>query len=118
MIKHVITNHLNYEIESFKEYENNILIKEEYYNDKGQFHGTITEYRKNGQRWVETKYKNGKLYGNYRIWQPNGKLAFQCNFKNNQRHGLCITYKENGELENQSTYENGIITKIKIKKYK
>jgi hypothetical protein len=82
MIKHIITNHPNFEIASFKEYQDNVLVKEEYFNDKGQPHGPYRKWYPNGQLFEESTYKNGKEHGSIRLWHHNGQLAEEFHFKN------------------------------------
>jgi antitoxin component YwqK of YwqJK toxin-antitoxin module len=82
MIKHIITNHPNFEIKSFKEYQNDILMKEENYNHKGQPHGLYRTWYENGQLFEESTYKNGKEHGSIRLWHHNGQLAEEFHFKN------------------------------------
>ena len=53
MVKHETTYHPNYELASFKEFQNDILMKEENYNDKGRLYGVYREFT----------YKNDKLDG-------------------------------------------------------
>jgi antitoxin component YwqK of YwqJK toxin-antitoxin module len=51
--------------------------------DDGKKHGKYTSYRKNGQLYTNTTYKNDKI------------------------HGKCISYYENGKVHTDATYQNG-----------
>jgi antitoxin component YwqK of YwqJK toxin-antitoxin module len=104
MIKHVITNHPNFEIKTFKEYVNNVLVKECHYDDKGQLNGLFYE---NGSHHEKFHYINGKIVGLYQRWHPNGQLREQCTFnEKGNREGLSQTWYDNGQLREQFTYNS------------
>jgi antitoxin component YwqK of YwqJK toxin-antitoxin module len=106
MIKHVITNHPNFEIASFKEYINDILVKEEYYNDKGELHGQYRTWHTNGQLFIERNFINGLFHGLCRIWYENGQSYNEATYKDGLRHGLYREWYSNGQLWMECTYIN------------
>jgi len=105
MIKHILTNHPNFEIKTFKEYVNNVLVKECHYDDKGQLNGLFYE---NGCHHEKFYYINGKIVGLYQSWHPNGQLSEQCTFnEKGKREGLTQRWYDNGQLHSEYTYKNG-----------
>ena len=99
MIKHIITNHPNFQIKSFKEYYNNVLVKECHYDDKGELNGLFYE---NGIHHEKFHYLNGKIVGLYQYWHDNGQLAVQCTFnKKGYREGLHQTWYKDGQMHEQ-----------------
>lgn len=73
MIKHVITNHPNFEIKSFKEYLNGILIKEQHFNDSRSWY-------ENGQLSVECTFLRGQFHGIRTQWDDKGNQTSQDTF--------------------------------------
>lgn len=106
MIKHLITNHPNFEIASFKEYVNNVLVKERHYDDKGELNGLFYENEKHHEKFYLI---NRKRIGLYQSWHPNGKLREQCTYnEKGEIEGLYQRWHDNGQLYHQYTYnENG-----------
>jgi antitoxin component YwqK of YwqJK toxin-antitoxin module len=102
MIKHVITNHPNFQIASFKEYVNNVLVKECHYDDKGELNGLFYE---NGSHHEKFHYINGKIVGLYQRWHPNGQLSEQITFnEKGEKEGLYQSWHDNGQLAVQCTF--------------
>lgn len=71
MVKHETTYHPNYELASFKEFQNDILMKEENYNDKGRLYGVYREFT----------YKNDKLDGLYLTRSRDGRVFAEKTYK-------------------------------------
>ena len=107
MIKHIITNHPNFEVKSFKEYINDILVREERYNDKGQLHGIFRRWYLNGQLAKQHTYKNDVRNGTFSYWYENGQVRDVKKYKDGKLHGTCCKWHENGQLENKCSYKDG-----------
>ncbi len=71
MTRHEITHHPNYEVASFKEYHNNLLVREENYNNKGERHGLFSYWGVEFNTRVEAVYENSVRIS-YRLWFSSG----------------------------------------------
>lgn len=132
MIKHVITKYPNYQIKSYKEYNNNILIWEENYDEQGNKHGknnsfswggTNNEFKEeiyykhgikhgmanvldnNGNIFMEVLYLNGKFHGTLKVYSSKG-LSRTIEYVKGKLHGRFVFYKNNNIIERKEIYEN------------
>lgn len=106
MIKHILTHYPNYQIKSYKEYNNDILTHEEYYNTKGNSKATIRGYHPNGMPNIEKNLKNGVLHGTCIEWDSNGIICLKENYKNGLYHGKRYDNKKN--ILKKENYKNGL----------
>tara|TARA_Y100000310_G_scaffold278738_1_gene297417 strand:+ start:89 stop:748 length:660 start_codon:yes stop_codon:yes gene_type:complete len=66
-----------------------------------------TEWYSNGQKEMETHFKNGKPDGLTTNWYSNGQKLFETHFKNGERDGLETEWGENGQKMMESNWKNG-----------
>lgn len=107
MIKHLLTNHPNYNIKSFKEYNNDILIKEEYYNENGRYHGIIKYWFPNGNLMFKVKYKNGKFNGIQKYYWENKNLLEERTYNNNNININIRNYYASGKIKSEINFKFG-----------
>lgn len=141
MIKHILTRYPNYQIKSYKEYYNNILIWQENYDEHGNKHGTNNSSDNDvnyGPIKMQNDYKHGVEHGKHISWYPNGNKAIEAisvngkhhgtlklysltqlyqtiEFVQGLRHGKLITYNTDGKIFKEEIYEYDI--KIKTIKH-
>lgn len=134
MIKHIITRYPNYNLKSFKEYNNDILTWEENYDEDGKKHGRNNSYNKMNDGItikIQTDYNHGVEHGMYKSWYPNGNKCMEVFYINGNEHGTfkfyslkalyqtiqyvngifhgkVITYNSDGSLYKEVIYENNI----------
>ena len=123
MVRQELTFHKNYDIASYKEYHDGILIEEINYNKHGRIHGLYCKwynngnpsvlyhcvngsahglcynYYENGQMESEVSYRDGKRNGVERKWYENGQMASECYFLDNKPTGLARGWLENGNYQ-------------------
>ena len=73
----------------------------------GQQEGTETSYYDDGRKSYQYHYKAGHLDGSYSGWYQNGKKIDEGQYKDGERDGTCRHWYENGQLNTQATYKNG-----------
>ena len=69
--------------------------------------GKVFQFYKNGQKWLETNYKDGKLDGLSESWHENGKKASEVNYKDGKQDGLSVGFHENGQKWREVNWEDG-----------
>lgn len=142
MIKHIITHHPNYNLKSYKEYNDDVLIWEENYDEDGNLHGRNNLHSENivgGAKIIQAYYKHGLKHGMYQSWYDNGNKCMEGLYLNGKSHGTfsiygpkylyqtteyvhgvihgkLISYYSDGTPDKKHIYENGtLITTIKYK---
>jgi len=70
-----------------------------HFNEKGQYHGSVKEWFKNGQLFKIFNYLNGKEKGKQRMYEVNGDIRANYEVINGERFGLiglkkCYTLKK------------------------
>ena len=63
---------------------------------------------KNGQKWVEKKFKDGKGDGLLVEWYKNGQKERESNWKNGKLDGLIVGWHENGQKRGEGNYKDGL----------
>ncbi len=66
--------------------------------------GPVLVSYKNGQRWVETRFKSGKLNGEWISYHPNGKIEMRMRFKSGFQEGVEQTRSSQGGLRRTTNY--------------
>lgn len=61
---------------------------EYYFNDRGEFHGSVKEWYKNGQIFRDFNYIEGKEVGSQRLWKDDGTIKANYEVVNGERFGL------------------------------
>ena len=118
-----------YNLKSYKEYIDNVLIKTELYDKQGnlykvktiqqetsyknnQFHG-INKIWCNGNLYSYGKWKNGKRHGIYKTYYPNSnQLRYEYHFNNGQLNGIYYQWYPNGNIREKAKYKNGKLLQI------
>ena len=106
MIKHKLTHYPNYQIKSFKEFHNDVLRKEEYYDENGRYNGMVRYWFDNGNLMFKLNYKNGMFNGIQRYYFENKKMYQRRTYKNNKLHGHVFEYYYSGKLKRKLKYNN------------
>lgn len=110
MIKHIITYHPNYNLKSYKEYNNDVLVWEENYDEDGNLHGRNNLHSENiaGILKIQVDYKHGLEHGMYKSWDDNGNKCMEGLYLNGKNHG---TFKFYGPkyLYQTTEYVHGVI---------
>ena len=57
-------------------------------NQEKPYTGKLIEYWENGQKLIETNFKNGKAEGLITTWYENGQKAFEINYRNGKKDGV------------------------------
>lgn len=132
MIKHIITRYHNYQIKSYKEYDNDILVWYENFDEDGNKHGMSYAHCNNVKSYCQ--YVHGRKHGKYRLWYSNGDKCVECNyvdglingiynfytkeglyqtteFVNGLKNGLLLTYNVDGSLYRKEIYKNNKLIK-------
>ncbi|WP_339802471.1 toxin-antitoxin system YwqK family antitoxin [Saezia sanguinis] len=93
---------VNLPIDMLKEYSRNGTAGRE-----SPIEGYLVEYRDDGSKFRETRYKNGLRYGEIKVWHSNGQLSDVLPVKNGAGHGIMTMWFENGELSTKIFFNNG-----------
>ena len=104
MIKHQLTHYPSYKLKSYKEYHDDILLREENYDEQGNKHGRY--YMDSGKRILECEYLNGKLNGKYKSFSYYNKETVECIYIDGMIHGTYYLYVKEG-LYKTLEYING-----------
>jgi len=107
MIKHLLTNYPNYNLKSFKEYNNDILVVEENYDIDGNLHGESIKWYDDGKLKEYTVYDHFKKNGAYKKWYPNGQLHTEQYYIDNIQYQTAFEWYESGELYQTIDMVNG-----------
>jgi antitoxin component YwqK of YwqJK toxin-antitoxin module len=84
-------------------YENGQKDMESTYKD-GKLHGLQTEWHTNGQKMAELTFKNDKWWSAL-VWKPNGDKCPDTNLVDG--NGIVCGYHDNGQKALEATYKAG-----------
>jgi antitoxin component YwqK of YwqJK toxin-antitoxin module len=83
-------------------------------NSETPFRGKLVMYHDNGQKELDTNYKNGWMYGEYTHWYKNGQKSEQGTFgKDGTPEGLVTRWYENGKKRREEKWEDGDVIWVK-----
>ena len=74
---------------------------------KELYSGVAVWYYDNGQKWMESTYKDGELDGFSTFWYENGQKEWEATFKDGKEDGLMTYWYENGQKWQEGTFKNG-----------
>ena len=69
--------------------------------------GEVFDLYNNGNKKLESSYKNGKKNGKWTVWYENGKKWSEITYKNGKLDELWTQWNENGQKETETTYKDG-----------
>ena len=98
--------------EETKNYEDG-TIREKYMVKNHLREGKCERWYSNGEKWIESNYKEGVLHGEYKEWYSNGNPFVVCNYKDEQVDGLHQTWDIDGTLY-EAIFENGKVMNGKL----
>lgn len=75
---------------------------EEFHIKEGLLYGHYIFYHQNGEKFMNSIYKNGKLNGEEKTFFPSGKLKKVSNYISGKLNGKSISYFENGRILTES----------------
>jgi antitoxin component YwqK of YwqJK toxin-antitoxin module len=111
-------------------FDDGVTIKSLCEVNNGELDGLVSEWRKNGQKQIETNWKGGKQDGVATSWFESGEKKSEGNWKDGKQHGLwtwyakgqkkhevnfkvgkqdgvAISWFENGEKESEGNWKDG-----------
>lgn len=59
-----------------------------YFNDSGQYEGSVKEWYKSGDVYRDLNYKNGKENGSQQVWKSDGRIRANYVVVDGERYGL------------------------------
>lgn len=78
------------------------------YNEKGQKHGEMEVYRKDGSILQVVRYRDGvKRHVDY--YHQNGRISQSIDYKDGKANGIMKAYSEEGHLVQEIPYKDGEI---------
>lgn len=78
-------------------------------NEETPFTGRAESFWRNGQKQLESNFKDGKEDGLWTSGYRNGHKELESNWKDNKKQGLCIDYNEDGTEYRRLIYKDGEI---------
>jgi antitoxin component YwqK of YwqJK toxin-antitoxin module len=87
-------------------YENGNKELETNYKD-GKEAGLYTEWYADGRKKSEGNYKDGKLDGLWTAWYADGQKKSEGNSKDGKMYGLWTEWYENGQRKREANYKDG-----------
>ena len=97
-------------------YKNGQKKLESNYKD-GKQDGLATFWHENGQKAEEGSFKDGKIEGLHQTWYDNGQKRSEVNYKNGKKDGLQTTWYENGQKAQESNYKDGKVDGLAVAWY-
>ena len=79
-----------------------------YYFKDAPYTGKVFMLWPNGQKMLETNYKDGKRDGLYLFWYTNGQKQQEVNYKNGEMDGLQLFWHDNGQKQREANYKDGV----------
>ncbi len=73
----------------------------------GKYDGVLTSYHDNGTKNYEQHYANNDAHGADTGWYPNGKLSYTGQYRKGKKDGKWTHWYANGNKHEESTYTNG-----------
>ena len=65
------------------------------------------QWHENGQKAIETSFKDGKANGLQTKWHENGQKREEINYKDGKWDGLWVVWYKNGQKKLEENYKNG-----------
>ena len=87
-------------------YKNGQKKLESNYKD-GKMDGLWMGWHENGQKELEANFNEGKKEGVALAWYDNGQKEVEGNFKNDKKEGLWVQWHENGQKKEESNFKDG-----------
>ena len=95
-------------LEKKLEHWENGKLKAVWYEDElGRKQGESLQYKKTGELFIKSEYKNGELEGDYIVYHENGRVSREETYKAGMVEGLSKKYFDNGVLEEIGEYKKG-----------
>ena len=79
----------------------------------GKWHGLTTQWYENGQKECEVTLKEGKEHGLSTQWYENGQKKDSATCKDGKAHGLSTQWYENGQKETEASFKEGKVISAK-----
>ena len=92
-----------------KKFRNGLTRSISMYDDQNRKTGIWLEYYINGEKKIETQYKEGKKDGFQKFYFDSGQLKRSARYKNNDLDGPWVEYYSNGKLKVKKKYEKKFI---------
>ena len=91
-----------------KEYWENGNLKTKWHEDEnGLKQGIRENFKKTGELFIKSNYKDGQLHGNYIVYYENGNILREVEYKNDKKEGIEKVYYSNKTLSEIYNYKNG-----------
>jgi hypothetical protein len=71
-------------------------FREDHWLD-GKLHGSQSEWRKDGSRFMTVTYLNNMIHGEATYWHENGKMSHRLTYLNGKKHGLHTEWYPSGK---------------------
>ena len=95
------------EYEDFYTEEEGGGIKCNYHMTCGKLNGEYKEWHPNGQKKLQSYYKDDKKEGSYQRWWSHGKIYQECTYKDDKIEGLHQTWYANEQKMEEFIYKEG-----------
>lgn len=79
----------------------------EYQAVAGVKHGYLKEWYPEGEKYLESNYKNNYLDGLFKSWYENGQIRIKGKYQEGSPQGIHLSWHENGQLMSKANYVNG-----------
>jgi len=80
----------------------------------GKMHGLSTEWRENGQKFLERNFKDGKQDGLWIQWHENGTESIRATYEDDKPVGLSRAWYENGRKKLEINYKEGKVATVVV----
>jgi antitoxin component YwqK of YwqJK toxin-antitoxin module len=74
----------------------------------GKVDGKQTKWYKNGQKRIETNFKEDRKHGKWTQWFENGQISNEFIYKNGKKDVKQTRWYENGQIKQDGNYKDGI----------
>jgi antitoxin component YwqK of YwqJK toxin-antitoxin module len=74
----------------------------------GKYDGVLTKYHDNGRKNYEQHYVNDVIHGTDTGWFPNGKVSYTARYSNGKKEGTWTHWYANGNKHSETDYANGV----------
>ncbi|WP_452224210.1 toxin-antitoxin system YwqK family antitoxin [Lacinutrix chionoecetis] len=85
--------------------KSNVVMTEEYYDNKGKLEGEKNTYYLSGQLAKKENYSSGIVVGESRWYSESGTLIRIFNYQNGELHGPAKIYDAKGRIEMEGVYQ-------------
>jgi antitoxin component YwqK of YwqJK toxin-antitoxin module len=73
----------------------------------GRYDGVLTSYHDNGAKGFEQHYANNEIHGADSGWFPNGKVSYTAHYRNGKKEGTWTHWYANANKHSETSYLNG-----------